>query len=79
MSDNRSGSSLNSEEKQAKREKYFEEGIENVDKDIKKVLLALNKGGAYEKFVKSGAFMSGAATFSGFTGLIAAAVMIALA
>lgn len=79
VSDNRSGSSLNSEEKEQKRQQYFAEGIENFDKDINKFLVAVDKTSLYEQF-KSGQFKSGAGVVSSLAAMVVlAAAMLTVA
>lgn len=73
MSDNRSGSSLNSDEKEVKRKQYFAEGIENFDKDIKKFLVAVDQPTLYEQF-KSGKFKNGAVAVNSVTALVIMAI-----
>ena len=50
VSENRSGSSLLSEEKEARRQKYFDEGMQNFNGDIKKIFTAIGKPELYRSF-----------------------------
>jgi len=49
-SEDRSGSSLASEEKDEKRKQYLNKGINNFDKDIRNFLNSVDKENLYDQF-----------------------------
>lgn len=72
-SNDRSGSSLNSEEKYEKRKDYLDNGIDGFNKDLKDFLNSVGKGEVYDK-ISSATSVTSLATFT----LLAIAALVML-
>lgn len=66
VSNNLSGSSLQSAEKKIRRTKYLDKGIKNVNGDIKKFLTSIGQAELYKSFKHNSASSLSASFFTGF-------------